>query len=269
MLSARLEHMNVLEAEGRHGELLAFLQQMYAEAEQLPAPARTEYFMTLFQWKMLIEKYPPAADALVQARDEQARRLLAGELFAGTGGALADALPSYERVERFSLIVEMDNTLGQPRATYALFLQLEAAQPELAGRHAWRALPAIVEAGDFALADRYRGDPLDLLANVNYSAATMPLFPPGREAPQLAADLTNLARQAGIGIAVLRGLGREAEAQALRAALLSGLANEELRALAQRELDVPGTIIRMAVERQTALEGGRQAQAPSFQQLSV
>lgn len=257
MVNASLERMTALKAEGRHGELLAFLQQLYAEAEQLPAPARTEYFMTMFQWKMLIEKYQPAAEALVQARDEQARRLLAGELFAGTGGALADALPSYERVERFSLIVEMDDALGRPRATHALFLQLEAAQPELASRYAWQALPAIVAAGDFALADRYRGDPLAQLATVNYTASGMPLFPPAREAPRLAADLMNLTRKAAIGIAVLCGLGREAEAQALRAALLGGLANEELRALAQRELDEPGTITRMVAERQMALDEGR------------
>lgn len=242
--------MNVLEAEDRHGELLAVLEELYAQAEAAPTPGRTDYFMTMFQWKMLIEKYAPAADALARARDEQARRLLAGELFAGTVAWPEDHPTSYERVQRISLIVDMNDTLGDPDATHALFLQLEAQQPELARRYAWRALPAIVEAGDFALADRYRGDPLGLLGTVNCNAKSFDLFPPERQAPRLAAELMNLTREARIGIAVLRGLGRDTEAEAVRDNLLCGLANEELRSLAEQELEEPGTISRKLGEHQ-------------------
>jgi hypothetical protein len=256
---AHIERMQALDAAGRHDELLACLQQRYAETEQSPAPARTDYFMTMFKWKMLIEQYAPAAEALARARDEQARRLLGGEPYAGTAPWLEDRRQMFDRVERFALIVDMNETLADPRATHALFLQLEARQPELARRYAWRALPAIVEAGDVALADRYRGDPLELLDTVNDSARTWTLFPPGRAAPRLAAELMNLTREARIGIAVLRGLGREAEADAVRDGLLRGLANEELRTLAERELEEPGTISRKLAEHQTTLYEAAQA----------
>lgn len=251
---ARLQRMHTLDAEGRHGELLAYLEELYAQTEHAPAPARTDYFMTMFQWKLLIEKYAPAASALAGARDEQARRLLGGEPYTGTAPWLEDRRQMFERVERFFLIVDMNEMLGDPRATHALFLQLEARQPELARCYAWRALPAIVEAGDFVLAERHRGDPLALLAEVNCNARTFTLFPPARQAPRLAAELMSLTRDVRIAIAVLRGLGRQAEAGAVRAGLLRGLASEELRVLAERELDEPGTISQRMAAHQMALD---------------
>lgn len=252
--AASIQRMQTLEAEGRHDELLACLEGLYAQAENAPAPARTDYFMTMFQWKLLIEKYAPAASALVRARDEQARRLLGGEPYNGTAPWLEDHRQMFERVERFALIVNMNETLGDPRATHALFLQLEERQPDLARRYAWRALPAIVEAGDFALAERYRGDPLALLAEVNCNARTWTLFPPGRQAPRLAAELMSLTREVRIAIAVLRGLGRQAEADAVRDGLLHGLESEELRMLAERELDEPGTISQRMADHRMALD---------------
>lgn len=148
----------------------------------------------------------------------------------------------------------MNEKLADARATHALFVELEARQPELAQRYAWQALPAIVESGDFALADRYRGGPLALLDQVNVHALTMPLIPPPGKAPRLSADLSNLVKDARLGAAVLHGLGREAEAIALRKALLAGLTSDALRVMAQRELDDPGTIIRELVACQMAQE---------------
>ncbi len=248
---AFIQEAEALRAAGRLDELLCLLEQRYQATENMPAPERRDYFFTLFEWKMLIEDHAPARAALAQARDEQARRLLAGEYHVG---AAAHEESHYQRADRLGLLVEMNRTLDDPGATREVFLQLEAGNPALARRDAYRVLEAIVEAGDFALAERYRGDPLDLLRSVNYSAATMPLFPPGREAPRLAADLTNLAKDVRIAIAVLRGLGRTEEADTVRAALLDGLATEELRVVAERELDAPGTISRTLGERQAALD---------------
>ncbi len=235
-----------------HGEALALLERRYAEAEASPAPGRNDYFMTMFEWKMLAEDYSPAAAALARVRDEQARRLLAGEVHTGSAPVPAGAEEPFKRVRRFALIIDMNHTLADPRATHSLFLQLERQSPELARRYAWQALPDIVEAGDLALADRYRGDPLQLLGDVNCNARSLPLLPPPRQAPRLAAELTSLTRDVRIAITVLRGTGREAEADAVRTALLHGLANAELRALAERELDEPGSIDRMMVEHQMA-----------------
>ena len=236
---ASMARMQDLDATGNHEALLACLEELYAHTEASPAPARTDYFMTMFQWGLLSEKYPPAARALGRARDEQARRLLAGERHTGASQGGDEA---FQRVERFSLIVDMNEALGEPHATHALFLRVEAQEPELARRYAWLALPAIVDVGDFALAERYRGDPLGQLRSVNATAERAELFPAGRQAPRLAADLMSLTREVRIGMAVLHGLGRGGEARAVRDALLAGLANEELRSLAGRELDTPGTI---------------------------
>ncbi len=253
-IDPRHQQVSTLDEEGRHGEALAMLQALYAEAEAEPAPDRTRYFMTLFQWKLLTEKYPPACTALAAVRDEQAARLLAGELHAGREDGETSRREPWRRVLRFSLIIEMNRTLGDAHATRALFLQLEARQPELARRHAWQALPDIVEAGDFLLADRYRGDPLALLEDVNQAALGMPLFPPGGKAPRLGAELMNLTTEVRVGIAVLRGLGHEAQAPALRTALLDGLASGPLRMLAERELDEPGTISRELADHRMAWE---------------
>jgi hypothetical protein len=253
---ARIERMQALEAEGRHDALLAYLQELYAEAEAAPAPARPDYFMTMFQWSLLIEKYPPAAAALAAARDEQVRRLLQGEPYTGTAAPLEDRREMFGRVERIALIVEMNEKLGDPRATYVLFQQLEARQPALARDYGWRVLPAVVEVGDFVMADRLRGDPLELLEPVKRAAREFPLFPPQGKAPRLSAELSNLAREVRIGIAVLRGFGRVAQADALRAQLSAGLEGE-LRTMAERELEDPGYITRSIVEHQMALEDAR------------
>ncbi len=243
----------MLEAEGRYGELLAFLQQRYAQAEAAPEPGRNDYFMTLFEWSQLIEKYPPAAAALVQARDEQVRRLLAGAPWTGTAAASGDDARIWERVERISLIIDMNETLQAPHATHSMFLQLEAQQPELARRYGWRVLPAVVAVGDFTLAERLRGDPLELLETVRQTAAEWPLFPPQGTAPRLGAELTNLTSAVRLGIATLRGLGHAAQADALHAALLAEL-DGELRAMAERELQEPGYITQSMVTHQMALD---------------
>lgn len=248
---AFIQQVEALRAAGRHDDILGLIEGRYAAAESMAAPARTDYFITLFEWKMLVEVHAPAAEALARARDEQARRLLAGEYYVGPA---AHAEDQYGRADRVGLLLDMNRTLGDPGASRAVFLQLEAQDPALARRQAYRFLEAIVQAGDFALAERYRGDPLEGLRAVNHAAAYLPLFPPGREAPRLAADLSNLAKDVWIAVEVLRGLGREAEAQAVRTGLLDGLASEELRAVAERELAAPGTIHRIHAERQTALD---------------
>ncbi|MBQ5939122.1 hypothetical protein [Massilia sp. AB1] len=251
--AARTERMRDLYEAGRYADLLVLLQQSLAEAELEVAPERTRFFMTMFHWKMLVEDYPPARAELEAARDEQAARLFAGDLYAGLDDDAAKDEDSFRRVQRFSLIADMNRTLGDARSTHALFVRLDAGQPALARQYAYLALPEVVEVGDFALADRYRHDPLRLLAEVNRDSTAWPLFPPPIH-PRMSAQLSNLVRDVRIGIDVLRGLGRVAEADALPESLLSGLASGELRAWAQRELAEPGSITRHFVECQMALE---------------
>jgi hypothetical protein len=75
-----------------------------------------------------------------------------------------------------------------------------------------------------------------------------PLVPPPGQAPRLAAELSLLVGDVRIAQAVLRARGQADEAAQLGARLLDGLASEPLRALARRELDEEGTIMRAVTE---------------------
>ena len=245
--------------EGALQEALSVLEQLFKNAELVVAPARPYIFMTMFQLQQLAEQYEPARVFLRNTRDTQAERLLAGDLHFGPDGE--PAIDDYRRIRRFSLIVEINEMLEDYASTCEVFLQLDSGHPALARRYAWAALPALVTEGHFALADRYRHDPLELLEVVNEAALALPLYPQPRGAPRLASELTNLVRDVRIGMAVLRGMRDNDKADAVRDALLSGLQSDELKALAQRELEAPGTIMRELVERQMAQEA-RDAKPP-------
>jgi hypothetical protein len=238
--------------EGRYDDALRHVQAAFARALAEKSDPRVSMFMPMLEWQFLLECHPPARAALVQARDAQVQHLLAGEFSYGV------AYSAYSpRRSRFCLIVEMNELLGDAPSTHAVFLQLEAMQPERARREAFIALPAIVEAGDYALGERYMADPMGFLAHLNEEARIYTMFPPGREAPRLAANLSNFAKDLRLRAAIVRGLGREDEAQALLDAALAGLANDELRDWTRRDLAEPGTIIRAMSEHRMALDEGR------------
>ncbi|USX29198.1 hypothetical protein NHH73_13320 [Oxalobacteraceae bacterium OTU3CINTB1] len=241
-----------LTREGASEEALSVLEQLFKNAELAVAPARPGIFMTMFQLQLLAEKYEPARAFLRDIRATQAERLLAGDIHFGLDGD--PAIEEFRRIRRFSLIVEINDILEDHASTCEVFSQLDSGHPELARRYAWAALPALVAEGHFELADRYRDDPLKLLDAVNETALSLPLHPPPRQAPRLAAELSNLVRDVRIGIAVLRGTGHRGKADLLGPALVAGLDSDELKALARRELDAPGTITREIGDRQTAQE---------------
>jgi hypothetical protein len=245
----RNEAPGALRQAGRHGEALALLQQLFAGAARAGAPAQPGLFLVMLEWAFLATEYPPARTALEEARDQQIGRLLAGDMTVGPDG---DTHPAFLHGSRFALIAEMNRILGDARSTYEVFVRLDAMRPDLARRHAFLALPAVVAACDYALADRYRGDPLAHLAALNATAGTFPLFPPPEQAPRLAAELTLLVNDVRIASAVLRGRGQATDALALRARLLAELPSGPVRTLAQRELDDEGTIMREIVAHQMA-----------------
>lgn len=251
-IDSRLTHVTALRREGRHAEALPLLQQVFAAAGQALNPARSNHFIPMLEWKFLADAYAPAYAALQVERDAQIRLLLSGEHdFGRHDSSVTQASDAFGRTSRFSIIAAMNDTLGDAHATADLFARLDASTPELARQYAWQALPAVVATGNFALADRYRCPaPLGHLDTVNALAASQPLFPAPGTAPRLAAELMNLVNDVRIAAAVLHGQGQAIEAEALCAALLAGLANEAMRALAQRELDAPGSITAEIVKRQ-------------------
>nr|WP_315217513.1 hypothetical protein [uncultured Duganella sp.] len=253
-------HVVKLMQEGASHEALSVLERLFKAAELVVAPTRSDIFMTMFQLQLLAEQYEPARVFLRTIRATQAERLLAGDIHFGLDGELA--VEEYRRIRRFSLIVDINDILQDHASTCEVFSQLDSGHTGLARRYAWVALPALVAEGHFELADRYRDDPLKLLDAVNEAALALPLYPPRRQAPRLAAELSNLVRDVRIGMAVLRGMGDNGKADVLGEALVAGLDSDELKALAQRELQAPGTVIRELGDRQMALEAA-DAQPPS------
>jgi hypothetical protein len=239
--------------EDRYEETLRIVLEIQAEAERADPTLKPPEFMLQFTWEQLAQKYEPARIALAGHRDAQVRRLLAGDIDTEARS------PGY-RYPRFGIIAELNAKLGDTRATCALFLQLLERMPEQAAGWARHALPALIEAGDFALASRYMPDPLPDLPRLNACAAELPLFPPPGTAPRLAGELSNFTREVRQRAAILDGLGRMQEAAALRAEALDGIASADMRALARRDLEAPGSIVGTLVEHQIRLEG-REPQA--------
>lgn len=216
--------------EGRYDEALSLVLELFARADNT-------HFMAMFIWRLLIEQHPPSRQALARERNAQASALLGGSLTFDVVGA--------ERPRsRFDIIVNMNEMLGEIRATYELFVQLLNVDPEHAQRQAGRALPAIVAAGDYTLAQPYTRDPLYKLPELNDMAQVRPLLPPRGQPPRLATELANFVQDLALRCTVLEGVGRVAEAKLLRASALTGLADKDMHAMALRELAESGTIFR-------------------------
>lgn len=255
-LDPDLEQAIQAQHEQRYDDALRHLQAVSGRVLASAASARVNLFMTMFTWRMLSDDHAPARAALAGMRDEQAARVLNGD-FAFASGRVWPGT-------RFQLVADMHRIIGESRATWQLFVALEALSPEQARREAPMALPAIVEAGDFERAARYLPpDPLERLDELNETAQHFPLFPPDRSAPRLAADLSNFMKDVRLRAATWEGLGRDLDAKELRDAALAGLASDAMRALAQDELAEPGAIMRALSAHQMALDEGKSARPSS------
>ena len=201
----------------------------------------------LYEWGRLCDTYPPAREALVAVRDEEVRRLLAGE-------AVLRSFNDGLQASRWREVARINETLGDMASTYHTFVALLDVLPEEAKRGSHIALPALIAHGDFALAGRFLPDPLAMADDINANAAVLPLMPGPRQAPRLAADLMSYAGDVALAGVILAGLGREDEATALRTACLAALADPALSALVQQEVDAPGTISRMVSDHQMAAD---------------
>ena len=232
--------------EGRHSQALALLKQRFEQVATGAKDSSKDYFITMFEWTQLANDYAPARQAMIAERDEQARKL--------QGGDATFCADGFIPISRFGVIAEMNNFLQDDRSTYRVFTQLLADYPALAQRETASALPAIVAAGDYALAAQYLHDPLRQLEHLNLISRELPLYPPLPQPPRLAGELAGFMHDVILLSKTLEGMGKEAEAEKLRSAALSGLQSGELRTLAAQELIAPGSITRTVVEHQMANE---------------
>ena len=249
VINPTLQEAVTAKQEGRDDDALRLLLTLYDQDGHLDPDVGDSHYIASYVWQLLVPCHPPAREALTSMRDHQASKLLAGDHVYS-----ADVRRPRSR---FEVVADMNGILKESRSTYDLFVQLESLVPDLARRQAYRALPAMVEAGDFARADRYLADPHEQLGHLNGLAPHLPLFPPAGVPPRLAGELSNFMRDVRLREATLRGLGREAEAQALRAAALAGIESDEMRALAEREATEPGTIMHEVTGHRMAMDEPR------------
>jgi len=228
--------------DGRYDEALRLVRQQFARIGNSDRKSQRDYGFTIFVWGQLVDESAAARTAMMSERDEQVRRLLDGDATFCSDG--------YMPLSRFHVIVDLNRILRDERATYRLVSQLLADNPTLVGKELYLALPAIVDAGDYALAVQHIKDPLSRLPSLNRLALELPLFPDARTPPRLAAELSIFMGEVALLSKSLTGLGREAEAKSLRQAALTGLQSAELRALASRELNEPGAITQAIVDHQ-------------------
>lgn len=245
-LDAMLSNAVLAHQNGRLDEALKILEGLFEQIDSGALQLAGNHFGTMFEWSLLVEEYLPARHALERTRDKQVLRLRDGHENFGGGNERPRS--------RFHVIVEMNDILGDKRSTYELFVHLTSFRPALARQEAFLALPAVVAVGDFVLAERYLPDPLAWLDDLNRLADEFPLFPPLHVAPRMGAELSNFMGEVILRDAVLRGLGRESEAESLRDAALAGLATDDMRELGIREIAVPGTIIREITSHHIDLE---------------
>ncbi|SDG50431.1 MULTISPECIES: hypothetical protein [unclassified Duganella] len=223
--------------EGRYDEALRLILEAFELAASGEGEPELDFIVT-YKWHLMLnDGYVPAREAMIRVRDAQRARLLTGEL---TFGASDQVWPR----SRFQVVLNMNQKLNDSRSSYDTFKQLLDIAPDVARRSAFSVVPAMVEVGDYTLAESYLGDPLADLGRLNDLAREFPLYPPRGQAPRLWAELFNFVRSVTLLMAVRRSRGREPEALALHTAALAGLESEALRTLAQREMAEPGLMNR-------------------------
>ncbi|UMR29037.1 hypothetical protein MJ904_18310 [Massilia sp. MB5] len=230
--------------DGRYDEALRIVKTRFDRISTGAKDTRQDYFITMFEWEQLAGSHAAARMAMLSERDEQVRRLLEGDA--------VFCVDDFRPISRLQVILEMNRFLQDSRASYRLMTQLLTDNPVLARRELHRALPAIVEAGDYALVVQYIPNPLNRLGELNRLGRELPLFPSPGAVPRLGMELAVLMGDVVLLSKALTGQGKAAEAEQLRTAALSGLQSDELRALASRELAESGSIIRAIAEYQTS-----------------
>lgn len=201
---ARYHAAGALVREGRHEEALREFQWFHEHAlVECPSMAGVRLSYALGAWADLGAVHAPARAALEAVRDRDTALLLAGK---GDRHLFIDVSAIYR-------------VLGEAKRTHALFVDIEKIDPSLAQSCASVALPAIIGAGDYALAERLLPDPECLvrrnasILNADFSGRRRMPF---TRAPYLATSINMYVDRVREVLTVLDGRGRVQEADRLR-----------------------------------------------------
>lgn len=161
-----------------------------------PSLSGVRLSFALSDWYDLAQKYPPALDAMRQARGQAAANVLAGR----------------EPRRAFQEVAAIDQSLGQEAMTGELFETLDRDQPDVAKSVFDIAKRALVEQKAFELANKYVDPPADITRLVQRYREDLQMAPePGDP------DYSQIARKsftynASILVATLAANGRLDEA---------------------------------------------------------
>ena len=213
----RLEHASTCIADGRYEEALLELVWFHDHAlEENPSLYGVRRSYALAYWVRLGEVYPPALAALQATRDGKAAALLAGELDKSV----------------FRDVAAIDQYLDAVPATYSLYLELLAKQPEVAAACGRNALSSVVAAGDFALAARLAPDAQSAIlrrsAELNLDVHLMK-YQPYTRAPRRWAYVGIYVDGIQELLKIKTGNGEHAEAARLKALAIDRIQSPSLR----------------------------------------
>ncbi|NHZ37857.1 hypothetical protein [Massilia rubra] len=202
--------------EGRHDEALQGFIWFYQHAlDEDPALEEIRYYL-VGMWAELGRAYPKALDALRTVRADKAKALLAG---------------ANDR-EAFWDIVIIDSELGDTAATYQFYKALAAASPVFAADCALIAMPAIVEARDYALAAKLMppAEPfVREMARVLEQDIAAIKQRPFSHLPERRAEITTYVSEVRRVLTVLAGNGELDEAASIKALAVSLIKNPSVR----------------------------------------
>lgn len=221
----RLHAARAVARLGHHAEALKeFIWFHYHALDQQPAMAGIRLSFALDYWMELASVYPPARAALEKIRDEKSTLALTD---AGTP-------------EIFSDVVAINKVLGHEERTHRLFAGLDRSNPALADRCLDQALPAVVKAGDFALARKYLPEPenqiRDLSAALNRDVQNLKRLP-RTLAPLLRVRVRNYVSKTRLLLAVVAGTDQGSELIRLKGLSCDLLQPVSLRAMVKRILE--------------------------------
>jgi hypothetical protein len=211
--------------EGRHEEALDQFVWFHdhAVAEE-PALYGVRLSFALSCWKDLGEHYPKALRVLRRKRDEKARSLLLGD---------GDR-------KLFHDVESINDTLNETKRTHTLYARLMKLHPELARSCAALALPAVVAAKDFKLAEKLLPDPSGKVERfgreLNDGIERQKNKPRRQQIAARRALIHNYVDDVQVVLTVLEARARSAEALTARRLALSVLTSESVRRAVRRRL---------------------------------
>jgi hypothetical protein len=178
----------------------------------------------LSYWKELGDSYPKALTALRRIRDAKTKALLDGD---GDRALFHD-------------VESINESLAQVKRTYTLYVQLTRRHPDQARDCAALALPAVVAAGDFKLAEKLMPEPVDrvrrLAAELNDGIERQESK---RRSMQIAARralIHNYAEDVDLMLSILSARSRAEDAEEVRHLAVKSLASPSVRKAVRKHL---------------------------------